>query len=100
MTRQILVDDLLRMLPWVIDGFAFAVWGALMLWIGYSRGWRRGVKDRPDVQKDALTQARYERNVAEERLDTERKLTKRLEIVVSSLAANQHEEPRLRVARG
>ena len=99
MTRQILVDDLLRILPWILNGLAFSSVGFLMLWIGYSRGWRRGVKDRPDVQKDALAQARYERNVAEERLDTERKLTKRLEIVVSSLAANQHEEPRPRVAR-
>ena len=99
MTR-VLIDDLLRMLPWLLMGIAFSVWGGLALWIGYVRGHNRGIKDRPETQKDALTQARFNLGVAEERLDTERKLTKRLEIVVSQLAANRDEEPRLRVARG
>jgi len=99
MTR-VLIDDLLRMLPWLLMGLAFSLWGALFLWIGYSWGRSRGVKDRPEMQKDAITQARFNLAVIEARLDTERKLTKRLEVVVSSLAANQHEEPRLRVARG
>lgn len=99
MTRQILVDDLLRILPWILTGLVFASWGSLMLWIGYSRGWRRGIRDRPDVQKEEMAQARFNLGVIEDRLDTERKLTKRLEVVVSSLAANQHEESRQRVAR-
>lgn len=97
--NKVLVNDLLRMLPWLLTGSAFSLWGALFLWIGYSWGRSRGVKDRPEVQKEALAQARFNLGVIEERLDTERKLTKRLEVVVSSLAANQHEESRLRVAR-
>ena len=99
MTR-VLIDDLLRLLPWLLMGLAFSLWGALFLWIGYGWGRHRGIKDRPEVQKDALAQARFNLGVIEERLDTERKLTKRLEVVVSQLAANRDEEPRLRVARG
>jgi hypothetical protein len=99
MTR-VLIDDLLRMLPWLLMGIVFSAWGALSFWIGYGWGRHRGIKDRPEVQKDALAQARFNLGVIEERLDTERKLTKRLEVVVSSLATNQHEEPRPRVARG
>ena len=87
MTRQILVDDLLRMLPWVIDGFAFAVWGTLMLWIGYSRGWRRGVKDRPDVQKDALAEENHKRVVAQERLESAEKVIRYYKTVIDQLAA-------------
>ena len=87
MTRQILVDDLLRMLPWVLDGFAFAVWGTLMLWIGYSRGWRRGVKDRPDVQKDALAEENHKRVVAQERLESAEKVIRYYKTVIDQLAA-------------
>ena len=87
MTRQILVDDLLRMLPWVLDGFAFAVWGALMLWIGYSRGWRRGVKDRPDVQRNALAEENHKRVVAQERLESAEKVIRYYKTVIDQLAA-------------
>ena len=87
MTRQILVDDLLRMLPWVLDGFAFAVWGTLMLWIGYSRGWRRGVKDRPDVQRNALAEENHKRVVAQERLESAEKVIRYYKTVIDQLAA-------------
>lgn len=97
--NKVLVNDLLRMLPWLLMGFAFSLWGALFLWIGYSWGHNRGLRDRPQEQRHALSQARFERDVAQERLDTERMLTKRLEVVVSSLAANRDEEPRLKVVR-
>jgi len=86
-TRQILVDDLLRMLPWVLDGFAFAVWGTLMLWIGYSRGWRRGVKDRPDVQRNALAEENHKRVVAQERLESAEKVIRYYKTVIDQLAA-------------
>jgi len=86
-TRQILVDNLLRMLPWVLDGFAFAVWGTLMLWIGYSRGWRRGVKDRPDVQRNALAEENHKRVVAQERLESAEKVIRYYKTVIDQLAA-------------
>ena len=35
MTRM-LIDDLLRMLPWLLMGIAFSAWGGLSLWIGYA----------------------------------------------------------------
>ena len=87
MTRQILVDDLLRMLPWVLNGIAFSAWGALMLWIGYSRGWRRGVKDRPDVQRNALAEENHKRVVAQERLESAEKVIRYYKTVIDQLAA-------------
>ena len=99
MTR-ILIDDLLRMLPWLLMGLAFSAWGSLFLWIGYSWGRNQGIKDRPQEQRHALSQARFNLGVIEERLESERKVSKRFEVAMQQLAANQHEEPRLRVARG
>jgi hypothetical protein len=87
------------MLPWLLMGIAFSAWGALFLWIGYSWGHNRGLKDRPQEQRHALSDARFNLGVIEGRLESERQLTKRLEVVVSQLAVNRSEEPRLRVAR-
>lgn len=99
MTR-VLIDDVLRMLPWLLVGFAFSVWGMLFLWIGYVRGHNRGIKDRPEVQKDAFARAVHERTVAQERLESAEKVIRYYKTVIDQLAANRDEEPRLRVARG
>lgn len=90
MTR-VLTEDLLRMAPWLLMGAVFSLWGALAMWIGYSRGHNQGLRDRPQEQKHALAQARFNLGVAEERLDTERKVSKRFEVAMQQLAANRGE---------
>ena len=99
MTRT-LIDDLLRMLPWLLMGITFSVWGLLCLWIGYVRGHNRGIKDRPETQKDALAGENHKRVVAQERLESAEKVIRYYKTVIDQLAANRDEEPRLRVARG
>ena len=99
MTRT-LIDDLLRMLPWLLMGIAFSSWGGLFLWIGYVRGHNRGIKDRPETQKDALAGENHKRIVAQERLESAEKVIRYYKTVIDQLAANRDEEPRLWVARG
>lgn len=90
MTR-VLIVDLLRMAPWLLMGIAFSAWGALFLWIGYSWGHNQGLKDRPQEQKHALAEARFNLGVIEGRLESERQVSKRFEVAMQQLAANRSE---------
>jgi len=99
MTR-ILIDDLLRMLPWLLMGIAFSAWGALFLLLGYQWGKRRGLNEKPKAKGDEWRQEHHKRLVAEERLLSVEQVIRYYKTVIDQLAANRDEEPRLRVARG
>jgi len=91
MTR-VLIDDLLRMLPWLLIGIAFSSWGALFLLLGYQWGKRRGLNEKPKAKGDEWRQEHHKRLVAEERLLSVEQVIRYYKTVIDQLAANHQEE--------
>lgn len=86
MSRQIMIEQLRTVLAIGAAGLLLAVFGLLCLWIGYRRGWHRGVNDQPQKLREALAQATFERGVAEERMEMAEKTSKRFEVAMLQLA--------------
>lgn len=99
------VLELRDAIPWVVNGALVCAVITLSAWVGWRCGWRRGIHDRAEKWQEQLTQARYEKTVAEERLDNERKISKRFELALQQLVEGHslYYEPksngRLRIAR-
>jgi len=62
-----------------VFGFLF---GAAAYWLGLRNGYRRGVNDQPQKVRDELAQLRFERGVAEERYESEQRVSKHFELAL------------------
>ena len=88
----------LRSLPWAflllqLEVAAFCV-------VAYQVGKRKGLNLRAEVWKDELRQAQFQLVQAEERLAAEKRISKRLEVIVSQFAQDGGERLRLVEQKG
>lgn len=85
MTWHNVAGEIFQVLPALAVGVLFSLLAALFLFVGYRWGWYRGVKDRDQAQRDELAQVRFKQGVAEDRLDSERKIRKSFEVMVQQM---------------
>lgn len=90
-SREVFVKDLNAVLPTIIVGSWHVLWSLTIFWLAFRRGWKRGVNDADKVADDELRQFRFEKGVAEERLDAERKMSRRLQAMVKQFVDSKHE---------
>ena len=82
---QVFAEQWSAIVPTLIFGGIVAFWSLLILWIGFRLGWKRGVNDSPAAASKELRQMRFNCAVAEERLTTEKKVSKRFENVIRDM---------------
>jgi hypothetical protein len=91
MSKQQLVSDLFALIPYLAGGGILTAWGLFFLWIGYLRGWNRGVKDAPGEYRRETDKALVDKTVAEERAETWKNVARRFEISMLQLVEVQQQ---------
>lgn len=82
------VAGIIKLTPVAFYFVLTSAWTLLVFWCGRRSGWHRGVKDAPDVVKYEVLEARHRALVAEERLTTEKKVSRRYEVILGQLGQN------------
>ena len=90
------IGGVLRSLPWAF--LALQAELVLVALIAYQVGKRKGLNSRAEVWKEEYRQAQFALVQAEERLAAEKRVSKRLEVIVSQFSRDGGE--RLRLVEG
>jgi len=92
MTLQILVEQIRHMAPTVLWSlFICATW-ALVAFIAYSAGWKRGVNDGPGKRQEAWREEHFKRLVAEERAEAAERASAHFRVVAELAVSLGREE--------
>ena len=100
MSLQLLATELRALLPVVLMGLAWSAWGAFCGFICYQVAYRRGLQASPQAHKDELRQARFERGVAEERLESQEQTIRTLRMALQQATESREGLRGLRVEGG
>jgi len=87
------IGGVLRALPWAFLALQAEV--ALFCFIAYQIGKRKGLNQQADTWRADLRQAQFQLVQAEERLAAEKRISKRLEVIVSQFSQDGGERLRL-----